>query len=184
MTEAPLAPELVITAPEPHAAALAYATRCRGTLGVLSQLFAEARNRVIFASPFVQPEMLLGKGPLAMALHSALGRNVLVDFLIRPELLERAEFMAFARMNAPRMRLFDPAFPNFQATALGSHAKFCIRDGEAAYVGSANLTGPDSENTSKWACLYMARLPVRCVSFGTSLFVTDSLCNYLHKSLP
>lgn len=142
MTEAPPPPQLVITAPEPHAAALAYATRCRATLGVLSQLFAEARSRVIFASPFVQPDMLLGTGPLAMSLRSALDRNVSVDFLINPELLDRMEFRGFARSHAERLRLFDPAFPNFQATALGSHAKFCIRDGEAAYVGSANLTGP------------------------------------------
>jgi phosphatidylserine/phosphatidylglycerophosphate/cardiolipin synthase-like enzyme len=25
---------------------------------------------------------------------------------------------------------------------LGSHAKFCVSDGVAAYIGSANLTGP------------------------------------------
>jgi phosphatidylserine/phosphatidylglycerophosphate/cardiolipin synthase-like enzyme len=137
-----LEPELVITAPEPHGAALAYATRCRSTLGVLAQLFAEARERVIFASPFVQPHVLLGDGALAMALGSALGRKVTVDILIGRDLLNRPEFRDFVRRHATQIRIFDPTFPSFDVTALGSYAKFCIRDGEAAYIGSANLTGP------------------------------------------
>ena len=35
-----------------------------------------------------------------------------------------------------------PEFPEFDVTELGSHAKFCISDNTAAYVGSANLTKP------------------------------------------
>ena len=44
--------------------------------------------------------------------------------------------------HAANVRLFLPSFSQFDASQLGSHAKFCIRDGEQAYVGSANLTGP------------------------------------------
>jgi hypothetical protein len=38
--------------------------------------------------------------------------------------------------------LYHPAFPQFQVSQLGLHAKFCISDAIAAYVGSANLMGP------------------------------------------
>jgi phosphatidylserine/phosphatidylglycerophosphate/cardiolipin synthase-like enzyme len=40
------------------------------------------------------------------------------------------------------LRLYYPEFPQFDVSELGSHAKFCISDDTAAYVGSANLTKP------------------------------------------
>jgi phosphatidylserine/phosphatidylglycerophosphate/cardiolipin synthase-like enzyme len=39
------------------------------------------------------------------------------------------------------MRLFQPSAELGGEHTLGSHAKFCVADGESAYVGSANLTG-------------------------------------------
>jgi len=37
---------------------------------------------------------------------------------------------------------YDPVVNVLDEKLLGSHAKFCVADGSAAYVGSANLTGP------------------------------------------
>jgi phosphatidylserine/phosphatidylglycerophosphate/cardiolipin synthase-like enzyme len=40
------------------------------------------------------------------------------------------------------LRLFRPAVNVEDEERLGSHAKFCVADGQSAYIGSANLTGP------------------------------------------
>lgn len=134
--------ELVITAPEPHAAALAYATRCRSTFGVLVQLFADAKRHMVIASPFMQAATISGTGALAAAVRGALQRGVSLDILSTQQNLDDAQLRQIAEADTAHVRLFLPSFPQFDASQLGSHAKFCIRDGEQAYVGSANLTGP------------------------------------------
>lgn len=40
-----------------------------------------------------------------------------------------------------RLRFFQPSAHVADEQQLGSHAKFCIADGQLVYVGSANLTG-------------------------------------------
>jgi phosphatidylserine/phosphatidylglycerophosphate/cardiolipin synthase-like enzyme len=135
-------PELVITAPEPYAASLAYATRCRSTLGVLVQLFAEAEKNVAIAAPFVEAHAVFDIGALAAAIRSALARGVSVEFLSTRPNIEAPRIRQFARSFPDLIKLYHPAFPQFQVSQLGSHAKFCVSDATAAYVGSANLTGP------------------------------------------
>ncbi|MBX7213995.1 MAG: phospholipase D family protein [Thermoflexales bacterium] len=134
--------ELVITAPEPHGKQYVYATRCRTTLGVLVELFLRAKYHVIMAAPFVQPLSELADGVLADVLQGALRRGVKVDVLSTG-----AGLMAFDRTQLlPRaqgqLRFYRPAANVVYDQRLGSHAKFCVADGESAYVGSANLTSP------------------------------------------
>jgi phosphatidylserine/phosphatidylglycerophosphate/cardiolipin synthase-like enzyme len=135
-------PELVITAPEPYAASLAYATRCRSTIGVLVQLFAEAEQNVVIAAPFVDANEIFEAGILSLAIRAAIGRGVSVDFLSTKSNIEASRVTQFAKVFQGRVKLYHPAFPQFQVSPLGSHAKFCISDSRAAYVGIANLTGP------------------------------------------
>jgi len=71
--------QLVITAPEPYGAALAHRMRCRMTLGVLTQLLAQAKRYVVIAAPFMQAGYGLSSGTLADALQAALQRGVNVD---------------------------------------------------------------------------------------------------------
>jgi phosphatidylserine/phosphatidylglycerophosphate/cardiolipin synthase-like enzyme len=40
------------------------------------------------------------------------------------------------------LRLCCPAANIADEERLGSHAKFCVADGQIAYIGSTNLTGP------------------------------------------
>ena len=54
--------EFVITVPEPLGAELAYNTRARTTLGVLTQLIAGARQKIVLAVPFIQGERSLIDG--------------------------------------------------------------------------------------------------------------------------
>lgn len=132
---------LVITAPAPHAEALAYATRCRSTMGVLIQLVAEAERHVALAAPYIQSE-LFEDGAFSDAVRSALERKVAISLLSTSDTLARPEMKLLIEKFGPTVSVYYPAFPAFEASQLGSHAKFCISDDRGAYVGSANLTTP------------------------------------------
>ena len=131
--------ELVITGPESFTEALAYRLRCRTTLGVLTQLVAEAERRVVISAPFMQAGYGLSAGPICEALRFALARGVSVDVISSGKSLSNvsADFkhaLGAFRTFRPHANIADEKF-------IGSHAKFCVADGRAAYIGSANLTG-------------------------------------------
>jgi phosphatidylserine/phosphatidylglycerophosphate/cardiolipin synthase-like enzyme len=134
--------QLVITAPDPYGAALAHQMRCRMTLGVLTQLLAQAKRYVVIAAPFMQSGYGLSSGTLADALRAALRRGVNVDVVSTGQSLQTLD-VAWLRQDAQgSLRLFQPKANMTDEQRLGSHAKFCVADGQQAYVGSANLTGP------------------------------------------
>jgi phosphatidylserine/phosphatidylglycerophosphate/cardiolipin synthase-like enzyme len=160
-------PELVITAPEPYAASLAYATRCRSTVGVLVQLFAEAERNVVIAAPFVDASEIFEVGVLSLAIRAALARGVSVDFLSTKPNIEASRVIQFAKEFEGKVRLYHPAFPQFQVSQLGSHAKFCISDASAAYVGSANLTGPGLNQHFEMGLLVRGRTAAEIRDFWT-----------------
>jgi len=139
-TEPPV--ELVITAPEPYGLALAYTMRCRTTLGVLTMLMAQAKRNVVIAAPFLQVGHGLSDGPLAIALRAALQRGVNVDVVSTKQGLLTLDTLYSQQSTLGKLRLYQHQTNMEDEQRLGSHAKFCIADGEQAYVGSANLTGP------------------------------------------
>lgn len=130
--------ELVITAPPPFGAALAHHARCRLTLGVLTQLIAEAKKRVVIAAPYLQPGYGLSGGPIALALEAAASRGVQFDIVSTGQSLRSLALP----VNAGGMQFYCPKSNLEDGLLLGCHAKFCVADRDAAYVGSANLTGP------------------------------------------
>lgn len=134
--------ELVITAPQAVAGSLAYAARCRQTIGVLAELMVGARDRLVIAAPFFQPGAGLSVGVLNTALRSALKRGVRIDLVSTVESLLTIDVSGLRRVSTGRLRMFRPVMNVVDQRVLGSHAKFCVADGAAAYVGSANLTGP------------------------------------------
>ena len=81
-------------------------------------------------------------GVLAEAITGALARKVSLDVMSTRSNLDLPVFRSLVQSHRDHVRLFYPAFPLSRISELGSHAKFCIRDEEAAYVGSANLTAP------------------------------------------
>lgn len=133
--------QLVITAPEPYGAELASRMRCRMTLGVLTQLMAEAKSKIVIAAPFLQLGHGLSGGPLADALRAALKRGVDVDVVSTARGLRTLDVVRLRRDVKGHLRLFRPQANLEDEQRLGSHAKFCIADGQRAYIGSANLTG-------------------------------------------
>ena len=134
--------EFVITIPEPFGAELAYKTRTRTTLGVLTQLTATARQRIVLAAPFIQVERSLIQGPLAEALRTALRRSVQIDIVSTAQGLQSLKRVDWLNSHHQNLHFFQPKTNINREERLGSHAKFCISDETAAYVGSANLTGP------------------------------------------
>ena len=70
--------DLVITAPEEFGAALAHATGCRTTVGVLMQLVSQASRRIMIAAPFVQAEYGKPAELIKCALLEAAERNGLI----------------------------------------------------------------------------------------------------------
>lgn len=134
--------ELVISGPEPYGAELVYTARARTTLGVLVQLLSQASSNVVLAAPFLQAELLVQQGVLAQALQGAMARSVRLELMTTQENLRLPLLKDLTEQYQNRIRLFHPALPLADASAIGSHAKFCIQDGAAAYIGSANLTAP------------------------------------------
>lgn len=141
-TDAESTVELVITPPEPFGAVLAERTGCRVTLGVLTQLLAQAQKRVIISAPYLQQGYGLSNGPMAVALRAALTRGINVDVVSTRRSLETVDVASLRQGVQGILRLFCPAANVADEARLGSHAKFCVADGRSAYVGSANLTGP------------------------------------------
>lgn len=135
--------QLVITAPPKYGMDLAAYAECRTTLGILTQLFAHAKEKVIVAAPFLQQGAGLSSGPLKTTLEATLHRGVHVDVASTRRGLETlAELSKEWRAYPGRLRMFRPEGEYEDRRRLGSHAKFCISDRDSAYIGSANLTGP------------------------------------------
>lgn len=133
---------LVITAPAEMIGPLAYSARCRQTLGVLTELIATASDRLIISAPFLQPGTGISAGVLNAALRAALQRGVSVELVTTGQSLSGLDIASFRRAATGHLRISRPTTNVLDPKILGSHAKFCVADGDAAYIGSANLTGP------------------------------------------
>ena len=123
-------------------AALAYSARCRQTLGVLTELIATATDRLIISAPFLQPGAGISTGVLNAALKAALQRRVNVELVTTGQSLAGLDIAPLRRAALGHLRISQPTTNVLDPRVLGSHAKFCVSDGIAAYIGSANLTGP------------------------------------------
>lgn len=133
--------EIVVTLPEELPRDLLVRTAMRTTLGVLVELIAESRDHVVLASPFLQLGNTVCRGPLGMALGSAAGRGVLIDVVSMSGSLPEVDATVLNGQRMPMtIRVSQPRANLIDSEIMGSHAKFCLVDGVAAYVGSANFT--------------------------------------------
>jgi phosphatidylserine/phosphatidylglycerophosphate/cardiolipin synthase-like enzyme len=133
--------EIVATVPEEMPRDLLVRTAMRTTLGVLVELIAESRSHVIFASPFLQLVTAVCRGSLGMAIGSAAERGVLIDVVSTSgSLVDVDTNSLFPHRTPMAIRVSQPRANLIDAEVMGSHAKFCLVDGTAAYIGSANFT--------------------------------------------
>jgi phosphatidylserine/phosphatidylglycerophosphate/cardiolipin synthase-like enzyme len=133
--------EVVVTVPDELPRDLLVPTATRTTLGVLVELIAESQSRVILASPFLQLASTVCRGPLGVALRSAAERGVLIDVVSMSGSLTEVDASALSGQRRPMAVRVSQPRPNLvNSEVMGSHAKFCLADGKAAYIGSANFT--------------------------------------------
>jgi phosphatidylserine/phosphatidylglycerophosphate/cardiolipin synthase-like enzyme len=158
-------PELVITGPGEFGPVLAYHTGGRTTIGVLTQLFAEATAEVVLSAPFIQSGFGLMGGPLRTAVGAALARGVNVSIVTTADGLSQLSDAEFKLDAKGRLRLFRPLENLRDERRLGSHAKFCIADARMAYVGSANLTGPGLSGHVELGLLVTGTIAAKIWSF-------------------
>ncbi len=139
MTDARI--EVVVTVPDELPRDLLVRTAMRTTLGVLVELIAESRNHVILASPFLQFASTVCRGSMGVALGSAADRGVLIDIVSTSGSLADVDATSLSPKRVPTaVRVSQPRANLIDAEVMGSHAKFCLVDGSAAYIGSANFT--------------------------------------------
>lgn len=132
--------EVVVTVPEELPRDLLVPTAMRTTLGVLVELIAESRNRVVLASPFLQLASVC-RGPLGIALRTAAARGVLIDVVSMGGSMTELDTVALSPQRLPMTVRVSQPRPNLvDSEVMGSHAKFCLVDGMAGYIGSANFT--------------------------------------------
>jgi phosphatidylserine/phosphatidylglycerophosphate/cardiolipin synthase-like enzyme len=160
--------DLVITAPEPFGAQLAYQAAARMTLGVLTELVAAARNRLVLAAPYLSEEVF-GVGVLAASIHSALARGVTVELATTRQQLRALPNTLLRYREEGRLIILCPTANLESDERLGSHAKFCISDSSAAYLGSANLTGPGLGGHLEMGMLVREELAVAISTFWETL---------------
>ena len=134
--------DLVITGPEALTSEIAYKTGSRTTLGVITQLLAQSRKHVILSAPYMQPGFGLLAGPMHDALISALDRNVRVDVISNIKSLNLLREVCAKGTVPTGLTFFRPRANVEDERRIGTHAKICIADAQAAYIGSANFTGP------------------------------------------
>lgn len=132
--------EFVITVPEPYGAELASRVRARMTLGVLTQLVAQAERYLVIAAPYIQGGEKLHSSPLGIALQAALQRGIDMDVISTSSSLQALNIGTLRRIAKGKLRFLQPYSNVVDERELG-HAKFCLADGLHAYIGSANLTG-------------------------------------------
>jgi phosphatidylserine/phosphatidylglycerophosphate/cardiolipin synthase-like enzyme len=159
---------LVITAPEPFGAQLAYVAAARMTLGVLTELAVTARRCLVLAAPYLG-EDVFDSGVLAAAIHAALDRGVLVELATTGQQVQNLAPALARRRGDGRLILYRPAANIASEDRLGSHAKFCISDGAAAYLGSANFTGPGLGGHLEMGVLLRGDLAAKIAAFWGTL---------------
>jgi phosphatidylserine/phosphatidylglycerophosphate/cardiolipin synthase-like enzyme len=167
--------ELVVTIPEPFGAELANQFGLRTTLGVLTELLASAERHVIMGAPFIQGEEGLQSEPLATALSAALKRGVRIDLISTGATFAQLHLDALRRVGEDRLRAYRPQKNAENARSLGSHAKFCLTDGELAYLGSANFTQMGIGGHLEIGVLLHGAVARKTWRFVTRLFKGDYL---------
>lgn len=147
----------------------------RTTLGVLTELLAGARREVLLGAPFVQGAEGLLSDPLGMALRACLQRGARVDLVSTGASLAGLDLRHLRRMAGGHLRTFQPRDNIEDHRALGSHAKFCVTDGEHAYLGSANITRKGISEHLEIGVLVHGNTPRRLSALIRALVETEYL---------
>lgn len=160
--------DLVITAPEPFGARLAYNASARMTLGVLTELVVQSSRRLVLAAPYLS-EDVFDTGILAASIHSALNRSVVVELATTSAQIRTLPSALMRHHADGRLLLYSPTANLENDARIGSHAKFCISDSSAAYLGSANFTEPGLGGHLEMGVMVRGQLAAAIAAFWDTL---------------
>lgn len=130
--------EFVVTLPDSLDKSIIDKYQLRTTVGVLTELFANAKEYIIIGAPFIQSVEGLQYGIIGKCMELALDRGVRIDIISTTSSLLNLNIKKELIGNL--VHLFRPQKNIDNANTLGSHAKFFIVDKSIAYLGSANYT--------------------------------------------
>jgi phosphatidylserine/phosphatidylglycerophosphate/cardiolipin synthase-like enzyme len=127
--------EFVVTVPEKISTEVCIETDARQTTAVLIDIFISAKKYVILSSPFLQNFKIVNPN-LEEAIKNALGRGVEMIIISTGNSLSTSDIKKLGN----NIKVYQPIDNVENNKILGSHAKFCLSDGEIVYIGSANIT--------------------------------------------
>lgn len=167
--------ELVLTVPQSLGPEMAYLAHARTTLGALTQMVAQTQHELVMAAPYIK-EDIFGQGILQNALqHAVEERNVQLSIVTTGESLDSFVHVSWIKANRAKVHFFRPKTNMDVEQYLGSHAKFCIADGQTAYVGSANLTFLGLHQHLEMGVLLHGELAKQVADFWKLLIVNEFL---------
>lgn len=125
----------VITAPQDHAAKIAYDNKVRQTHGVLIDIVLAAKEYIVLSAPYLK-DLATANPILNSALIAALKTGVTLHIVSTDESIELANIQQYknSRVYFYKPNTFDSEH------IIRSHAKFFMSDGKQVYLGSANFT--------------------------------------------
>lgn len=165
--------ELVLTLPQSLGPEMAYLAHARTTLGALTQMVAQTQHELVMAAPYITGD-IFGQGILQNALqHAVEKRHVELSIVTTGESLDSFTNIAWITTNRARVYFFRPKTNVDIEQYLGSHAKFCIADGQTAYIGSANLTFLGLHQHLEMGVLLHGELAKQVADFWRLLIVND-----------
>jgi len=165
--------EIVLTLPQSLGPEMVYLARARTTLGALTQMVAQAQYELVMAAPYIKGE-IFGQGILQNALqHAVEKRHVELNVVTTGESLDSFTNIAWIMANRARVHFFRPKSNVDIEQHLGSHAKFCIADGQIAYIGSANLTSLGLHQHLEMGVLLHGELATQVSDFWRLLVINE-----------
>lgn len=133
--------EFVVTIPSELSPYTSYKLDARTTMGVIVELIIQSTQYLTIAFPFVQHKSEMKNPSIFVALEKAIKRGVRVNLFSTGEGIDNL-VSDLSIKNRNHVHFFQPRANIYDKKRLGSHAKFCLSDGNRAYIGSANLTWP------------------------------------------
>lgn len=129
--------EFVITVPEEKSTEICIKTDARQTVAVLIDIFLAAKKYVILSAPYLQ-DFPISNPNLELAIQTALARGVQLIIVSTGKSIGYIDLKRLGK----NLKVYQPKENLKDEKTIGSHAKFCLADGEIVYIGSANFTVP------------------------------------------
>jgi len=167
--------QFVITAPHGIAPFVSFENSVRQTHGVLIEMFIEAQSYIILAAPYLK-DLEFSNRNMHKALLSALERKVSLRIMTTTKSVASLSLKIFENYD---VQFLVPKSNLDNENIIGSHAKFCIVDGQSVYLGSANFTYSGLNTHFEMGIYFKGQLAKQVDSFWKHLVDNEIYVRYL-----